>query len=362
MSVVRGSVAAGRRVVTGRHICDATSWPSQVTADTNSFSITYYYTSNRGADPKTGLYYYGLRYLDTVNGRWISKDPIEEGGGVNLLGFAGNNSIHYIDCIGLRLPTEEEYVIDVGGITREDRRRYGMPDEPRFQMPESEWRIIWLYEQYGYYREVYNKEAADLIKKHGAIPRDEYVKLRDALKTKFKSKEPPEVKAALDALFKQRGKAGPSGNFDPTRTNAGANFAGKVCKSTGRVFMALMVYSEYQKIRTSDDWSRQLSSSSGNILGQVGGGVVGGRIAFDIASGLLPQARITRFVVTVIGSLIGANEGGHLVTMGAEHMYNVAVDESTGDYEMTPVVEDSTLRPPAGDTGPSRLEMYFMIL
>jgi RHS repeat-associated protein len=39
------------------------------------------------------LYYYGYRYYDPVTGRWPSRDPIEEEGGVNLYGFVGNNSI-----------------------------------------------------------------------------------------------------------------------------------------------------------------------------------------------------------------------------------------------------------------------------
>ncbi|WP_176015324.1 RHS repeat-associated core domain-containing protein, partial [Victivallis sp. Marseille-Q1083] len=48
-----------------------------------------------------GLYYYGYRYYDPQHGRWISRDPIEENGGVNLYGFVGNNAISYIDVSGL---------------------------------------------------------------------------------------------------------------------------------------------------------------------------------------------------------------------------------------------------------------------
>ena len=41
------------------------------------FSTKYY-------DAETDLYYYGYRYYSPSLGRWISRDPIEEEGGVNL--------------------------------------------------------------------------------------------------------------------------------------------------------------------------------------------------------------------------------------------------------------------------------------
>ncbi len=46
------------------------------------------------------LYYYGYRYYDPVTGRWPSRDPIEEEGGLNLYGFVGNDSINDTDLLG----------------------------------------------------------------------------------------------------------------------------------------------------------------------------------------------------------------------------------------------------------------------
>ena len=37
-----------------------------------------------------GMYYYGMRFYDPSVGRWISRDPLGEEGGLNLYGFAGN--------------------------------------------------------------------------------------------------------------------------------------------------------------------------------------------------------------------------------------------------------------------------------
>jgi RHS repeat-associated protein len=44
---------------------------------------------------------YGYRYYDPLTGRWPSRDPIEEKGGLNLYGFVANNPIVYTDNLGL---------------------------------------------------------------------------------------------------------------------------------------------------------------------------------------------------------------------------------------------------------------------
>ena len=46
--------------------------------------------------------YYGYRYYDPVTGRWPSRDPIGERGGVNLYGFVGNDVVNRWDYLGLR--------------------------------------------------------------------------------------------------------------------------------------------------------------------------------------------------------------------------------------------------------------------
>ena len=45
--------------------------------------------------------YYGYRYYDPKSGRWPSRDPIEEEGGVNLYGFVGNVGVNRWDALGL---------------------------------------------------------------------------------------------------------------------------------------------------------------------------------------------------------------------------------------------------------------------
>ena len=45
--------------------------------------------------------YYGYRYYDPVTGRWPSRDPIGERGGVNLYGFLENRETAWIDYLGM---------------------------------------------------------------------------------------------------------------------------------------------------------------------------------------------------------------------------------------------------------------------
>lgn len=49
----------------------------------------------------SGLSHYGYRYYDPITGRWPSRDPIGERGGVNLYGFVGNNVLNRWDYLGL---------------------------------------------------------------------------------------------------------------------------------------------------------------------------------------------------------------------------------------------------------------------
>jgi RHS repeat-associated protein len=43
---------------------------------------------------------YLYRYYDPITGRWPSRDPIEESGGLNLYGFVGNDGVSKVDFLG----------------------------------------------------------------------------------------------------------------------------------------------------------------------------------------------------------------------------------------------------------------------
>jgi len=48
----------------------------------------------------SGVLYYGYRFYDPVTGRWPSRDPIGEKGGINLYAFVGNDGIDQFDLLG----------------------------------------------------------------------------------------------------------------------------------------------------------------------------------------------------------------------------------------------------------------------
>ena len=52
-------------------------------------------------DEELGLVYYNYRHLNPHDGRWISRDPIEEEGGWNLFAFVGNKIFNQSDILGL---------------------------------------------------------------------------------------------------------------------------------------------------------------------------------------------------------------------------------------------------------------------
>ena len=66
---------------------------------TSSRLHTLTHPKTRGPARESGVP--GRRYLQTETGRWLSRDPIEEEGGLNVYLFCDNRSITEIDWLGL---------------------------------------------------------------------------------------------------------------------------------------------------------------------------------------------------------------------------------------------------------------------
>lgn len=66
-----------------------------------------YQFSTKAYDETTGLSYYGYRFYAPANGRWMTRDPVGEAGGINLYEFVGNNPVNRMDANGLQ---EQEYL------------------------------------------------------------------------------------------------------------------------------------------------------------------------------------------------------------------------------------------------------------
>jgi len=64
-------------------------------------SVNSYRFSTKQADAETGMNYYGYRYYAADMGRWINRDPIEEGSELNVYLMAGNDVVFNWDINGL---------------------------------------------------------------------------------------------------------------------------------------------------------------------------------------------------------------------------------------------------------------------
>ena len=84
-------------------------------------------------DDETDLLYYGYRYYNPSTGRWLSRDPIAEDGGVNLYGFSANTPIDAVDVLGLAKRTVryvgKSFINGVGPLGSLGNR-VGLPSPP----------------------------------------------------------------------------------------------------------------------------------------------------------------------------------------------------------------------------------------
>jgi RHS repeat-associated protein len=76
---------------------DAFGAVSSFTGPMWDFNIRF---SSKYEDFETGLNYYGYRYYDPKIGRWLSRDPLGELGGLNLFGFGPNSPLNGYDPNG----------------------------------------------------------------------------------------------------------------------------------------------------------------------------------------------------------------------------------------------------------------------
>jgi len=87
------------------------AWGNQI-ASTGT-QTRYGYT---GREPdETGLIYYRARYYDPAVGRFVSRDPIGLGGGINQYAYVNGNPVNYTDPLGLMAANPQSIMLADGG-------------------------------------------------------------------------------------------------------------------------------------------------------------------------------------------------------------------------------------------------------
>ena len=98
-------------------------------ADTFNF-----WFSTKYLDEETGLYYYGERFYSPELMRWLTRDPIEERGGLPLYGFCGNDPVNKVDYLGketITVPKCHAYLI-LGHMIKSKPILWNFPDDCAF--------------------------------------------------------------------------------------------------------------------------------------------------------------------------------------------------------------------------------------
>jgi RHS repeat-associated protein len=72
-----------------------------------------YQFSTKPYDPQTGLSNFGFRYYNAGLGKWLTRDPLGEKGGINLYGFVGGNPVNFVDPLGL----EQVFLFPINNFT-----------------------------------------------------------------------------------------------------------------------------------------------------------------------------------------------------------------------------------------------------
>jgi len=105
-----------------------------ILSQTNSSYAPRFLYAGGEWDGNLGLYHFGARWDDPVDGRWVSQDPLGFGGGdSNLYRYAGNRPTNQTDPTGLYLDkrTDEQLHIDSLGYAIRALGRVGLRSHRR---------------------------------------------------------------------------------------------------------------------------------------------------------------------------------------------------------------------------------------
>ena len=102
----------------------------------------------------TGLHLALFRAYDTDNGRWLSRDPIEEEAGLNLYGYVGNNPVNLTDPYGLDARTIGPITIPIPFTTEDWEKESQAAHEKQHRRDWLSGYPGWKKEQRGFAAEI----------------------------------------------------------------------------------------------------------------------------------------------------------------------------------------------------------------
>jgi RHS repeat-associated protein len=92
-------------------------WGKRTTITEDSFTNVAF--TGHHENPDLGLVFTKYRAYDPDTGRWLSRDPIGENGGINLYGYVSNNPVNWVDPLGLEV--DANFDVGTGRVTVTDR-------------------------------------------------------------------------------------------------------------------------------------------------------------------------------------------------------------------------------------------------
>jgi RHS repeat-associated protein len=93
------AMADSQQVIVARYLYD--SFGNLLAQSGKLADVNVYRFSSKEYHPNSRLYYYGYRFFEPNLQRWLNRDPIGEGGGINLYQFVGNDPVNFFDFLGL---------------------------------------------------------------------------------------------------------------------------------------------------------------------------------------------------------------------------------------------------------------------
>ncbi|MBV6500181.1 MAG: hypothetical protein CJBNEKGG_02651 [Prosthecobacter sp.] len=93
---------------------------SGIYADANRYRF-----STKSVEHTSALYYYGYRFYDPTHGRWTTRDPIAERGGINHFAMLANDVVNQSDYLGLDINDLISDYLEANGIGFNDNQAPG---------------------------------------------------------------------------------------------------------------------------------------------------------------------------------------------------------------------------------------------